>query len=177
MRIVTLSAASALVALAAAGAPGRASAAALTLNGTYLLQYTSNCQAIFNEGAGGASLKSVSQGHIEEEIGTITFTPTTTGAANGKVALNLQTVAGDSAVLQHGSVGATGVSAAPFATTGTYSYTTNGNVITIVLSPTSQASFQAVMGSPKNGIAQSAVILKQPANGDTCIESAVLMHD
>jgi hypothetical protein len=177
MRIVTLLAASAVVALAAVGAPGKASAAGLTLSGTYLLQYTSNCQAIFNETPNGGGIKSVSQGHIEEEIGTITFTPANAAANSGKVALALQTVAGDSAVLEHGSAGATGVSAAPFATTGTYSYTTNGNVVTIELSPTSRASFQSVLGAGKSGVAQSAVILKQPANGDTCIESAVLMHD
>jgi hypothetical protein len=175
MRITTLAAASALIALTATALAGKASAASLALSGTYLLQYTSNCQAIFNEAPNGAGLKSVSQGHIEEEIGTITFSPT--NASGGKVALALQTVAGDSAVLQHGSAGATGVSAAPFATTGTYSYTTNGNSITIVLSPTSQALFQSVLGAGKNGVAQSAVILKQPATGDTCIESAVLMHD
>jgi hypothetical protein len=45
-----------------------------------------------------------------------------------------------------------------------------------VLGSTSQASFQAEFGAAKSGVAQSAVILKQPASGDTCIESAVLMH-
>jgi hypothetical protein len=45
-----------------------------------------------------------------------------------------------------------------------------------VLSPTDKASFQTAFGEPKAGIAQSAVILKQPVSGDTCIESAVLLR-
>lgn len=156
-----------------------ASGANAVVSGTYLVQYTSNCQAILNEVApagGKPQINSVSQGHIEEEVGTITFTPNATGVS-GKVAINLQTVAGDSVVLQHNGTGGTGVSAAPFATTGTYSYTSTGSTISIVLGPNSQATFQAVLGSVRNGVAQSAVILKQPASGDTCIESAVLMHD
>jgi hypothetical protein len=155
-----------------------ASAATMTLAGGYLLQYTSNCQAILNEvpaTGSGAQTNSVSQGHIEEEIGTITFTPSTPGATSGKVSLSLQTAAGDSVALQHGGVGATGVAAGSFSASGTYS--TAGSVTTLTLGPNSQASFQTVLGAPKAGVAQSAVILKQPASGDTCIESAVLMHD
>jgi hypothetical protein len=151
-----------------------AAGAATTVSGAYLVQYTSNCQAIFNEvTTGKASINSVSQGHIEEEIGTVTFTPGATGAS-GKVALSLQTVAGDSVVLQHNGAGPTGVSAAPVTASGTYSL--GGNLITLVLGPTSQASFQIELGALKAGVAQSAVILKQPVSGDTCIESAVLLH-
>jgi hypothetical protein len=172
MRFAAVASVACLAAVAGVVAPGSAGAATMALSGGYLLQYTSNCQAIFDE---QVQTKSVSQGHIEEEIGTITFTPSATNATSGKVALSLQTVAGDSVALQHNGAGATGIAAGSFNAAGTYS--TNGNITTITLGPSSQASFQTILGAPKAGVAQSAVILKQPASGDTCIESAVLMHD
>lgn len=93
-----------LAALALA-VPGWAYAAG-TIKGTYSLRYTSLCQSIENEvftktpsGAQQTTINTIDEGKLQQTIGFITFTPSSAGAASGKVKATLTQAKGSLAIL------------------------------------------------------------------------------